>query len=110
MNAGAHWKRAENTVPAKEYWEKFFSANPHLRPAHVVYYDGDSKIAVYEFLRRNGIGEADTSSKEEGPLLGFDDNHVLNMENDPRANQGYYDLVKMANKIIEEHYRNKKSS
>jgi len=103
----AHWKRAENTIPAKEYWESFFSENPQLRPAHVVYYDGDPTIAVYEFLRQNNIGKADTS-KTEGLLLGFDDNHVLDMENDPRANHGYQELVTTANQIIEDYYRQNK--
>jgi hypothetical protein len=102
--AGAHWKRAENPVPAKEYWESFFAKNPHLRPKHVVYYDGDPTTAVYKFLQQNNIGRADTS-KTEGKLLGFDDNHVLDMENDPRANKGYDELVAIANKIIEEYYR-----
>jgi len=102
--AGANWKRAENPVPAKEYWESFFAKNPHLRPKHVVYYDGDPTTAVYEFLQQNNIGRADTS-KTEGPLLGFDDNHVLDMENDPRANKGYDELVAIANEIIKEYYR-----
>lgn len=105
-NAGAHWKRAENTVSAKEYWESFFSQNPHLRPKHVLYYDGNPTAAVYRFLIENGIGRADTS-ETEGPLLGFDDNHVLDMEKDPRAYPGYDDLVAKAYKIIEEHYRTK---
>lgn len=102
-DSGAHWKRAENAVPAKEYWESFFSKNPHLRPRHIVYYDGDPTVAVYRFLQKNGIGPADTSAIE-GPLLGFDDHHVLDMEEDPRANPGYEDLVVKAHEIIEEHY------
>lgn len=99
----AHWKRAKNTIPAKEYWENFFSKNPHLRPKHVQYYDGDPTTAVLEFQQKNNIGRADTS-KTDGKLLGFDDNHVLDMEKDPRTNAGYNDLVAMADKIIEDHY------
>lgn len=99
----AHWKRAKNTIPAKEYWENFFSKNPHLRPKHVQYYDGDPTTAVLEFQQKNDIGRADTS-KTDGKLLGFDDNHVLDMEKDPRANVGYGELVTIANKIIEGHY------
>ena len=39
--SGAGWKRAEDTIPSKEYWEDYFRKNPHLRPKHIVYYDGD---------------------------------------------------------------------
>ena len=29
-SSGAHLKRAESTVPAKQYWESYFAQNPHL--------------------------------------------------------------------------------
>lgn len=102
-SSGAHLKRADNTVPAKQYWESFFAKNPGLRPKHIQYYDGDPTMAVSEFQQQNNIGRADTS-KTDGQLLGFDDNHVLDMGKDPRANAGYDDLVATADKIIEEHY------
>lgn len=102
--SGAHLKQAESTVPAKEYWESYFVKNPHLRPKHVQYYDADPTTAVFEFQQQNNIGRADTS-KTDGQLLGFDDNHVLDMEKDPRANAGYDDLVATADKIITEHYK-----
>lgn len=101
--SGAQWKRAENTVPSKEYWESYFAKNPDLRPKHVQYYDGDPTTAVLEFQQQNGIGKADTS-KTEGQLLGFDDRHVTDMQNDPRSNIGYDELVATADKIIKEHY------
>ncbi len=103
---GAHLKRAEDTVPAKEYWESYFAKNPDLRPRHVQYYDGDPTSAVLKFQQQNNIGRADTS-KTEGQLLGFDDHHVLDMEKDPRTNAGYDDLVAKADKIIEDHYSTK---
>ena len=105
-SSGAHLKRAGNTVPAKQYWENFFAKNPGLRPKHIQYYDGDPTTAVSEFQQQNNIGRADTS-KTDGQLLGFDDNHVLDMEKDPRANAGYDDLVATADKIIEDHYSTK---
>ena len=101
--SGAHWKRAENTISAREYWEIFFSKNPHLQPKHVQYYVGDPTNAVLEFQRQNNIGRADTS-KTDGQLLGFEDHHILDMENDPRANAGYDDLIAKADKIIRDHY------
>lgn len=102
-DSGAHWKRAENTVSAKEYWESFFAKNPNLRPKHIEYYDGDPTTAVLEFQQQNNIGRADTS-KTDGQLLGFDDNHVLDMEKDSRSNVGYDELVATADKIIKDHY------
>lgn len=105
QETNANWKRAENTVSAKQYWEDYFAKNPHLKPKHIVYYDGDPTVAILEFQQRNGIGSADTS-KTEGPLLGFDDHRLLYMKDNPDANPGYDDLVAMANKIIEERYRN----
>jgi hypothetical protein len=100
------YRRAENTVPAKDYWEDFFSKNPNLRPKHIVYYDGSPTSAIYRFQQENGIGSANTS-KTEGQLLGFDDHHIIDVENDPRSNQGHKELVDLGNKIIAEHYRNK---
>lgn len=102
-SSNAHWKRAENTIPAKEYWEKFFAQNLHLRPKHIQYYDGDPTTAVLLFQQQNNIGRADTSTVD-GQLLGFDDHHVFDMAKDPRANVGYDDLVATADKIIKDHY------
>lgn len=101
--SGAQWKRAENTIPAKDYWESYFTQHPELRPKHVQYYDGDPTTAVLKFQQKNGIGRADTS-KTDGQLLGFDDHHVTEMEKDPRSNVGYEELVATANKIIRDHY------
>lgn len=103
-STGANWKRAENTVPAREYWENYFARYPQLRPKHLVYYDGDPTTAVLAFQQKYDIGKADTS-KTDGQLLGFDDHHVADVEKDPRANQGYEKLFDLANKIIFEHYK-----
>lgn len=106
---GANWKMAESTVPAKEYWEGYFAKNPQLKPAHIIYYDGNPTTAVLEFQQKNGIGKADTS-KTEGNLLGFDDHHiVLNkaMSNENQvevAIRGYRELEDTAKKIITDHY------
>ena len=100
----ARFKRAENTVQAKDYWEEFFAKNPGLRPSHIQYYSGDPTVAVYDFQQKNGIGKADTS-KTEGDLLGFDDHLVSNLHQDQRAYLGYYQLQDTASKIIAEHFQ-----
>lgn len=96
-------KRAENLITAKEYWEKYFEQHPDQKPKHIIFYDGDPTRAVQEFQQKNKIGRADTSVTD-GDLLGFDDNLVRNMKEDPRANQGYTELYEIAKKIIDEHY------
>lgn len=105
-SASARYKKAESPVGAKDYWEKYFIDHPDLKPKHIIYYDGDPTDAIYNFQRENGIGRADTS-KTEGQLLGFEDHHVIDPANDPRANQGHEELVTMGNRIIEEHFKNK---
>lgn len=105
---GLQWERAARTdhaVPAQEYWENYFNQYPEQRPKHIVYYDGNPTAAVYEFLQKNGIGKADTS-EVDGPLLGFDDNHVVDMKNDPRANVGKEEIERIAMEIIDEYYAN----
>lgn len=109
--AGANWKRAENPVPSKDYWELYFTRHPDLKPKHLIYYNGGPTTAIYEFQQKNNIGRADTS-ETEGELLGFTDHHVIiNSETgdmvvkqDPRAIVGYKELVEMGNKIIAGHY------
>ena len=101
--SGAHLKRADNNIPAKEYWESFFAKNSGLRPKHIQYYDGDPTTAVLKFQQQNNIGRADTS-ETDGQLLGFEDNHVLDMGKDPRANIEYDELIATADKIISDQY------
>src|SRR3989344_5544712 len=104
QSASANWKRAENTVSSREYWEKYFAKNPKQKPKHLVFYDGDPTSAIYKFQQRNNIGQADVS-ETEGNLLGFDDHHVVDMGKDPRVNAGYDELMEMADKIIADHYK-----
>lgn len=102
-SSNALYVRAGNTIPAKQYWETFFEQHPESSPKHFVFYDGNPTQAVYDFLRDNGIGQANTATTE-GKLLGFDDHYVEDMGTDPRANNGKAELRRMAEKIIKEHY------
>ncbi|PIS22262.1 hypothetical protein COT50_02990 [candidate division WWE3 bacterium CG08_land_8_20_14_0_20_41_10] len=114
--SGAQWARAKDVITSKDYWESLFAVNPHMRPKHVVYYEGSPTGAVLEFQQRNGIGSADTSATE-GALLGFDDRHInLNEQmgvGDPALNQniramrGHDELIATASSIIDERYKAK---
>ena len=101
----ADLKEAEDTIPAREYWEQYFADHPEEKPKHIIYYDGDPSTAVEEFLTEHGIvkqkepsyispysysnpdrrqtitGPGD-SSERDGKMLGFDDHYVR----DPGAN------------------------
>jgi hypothetical protein len=106
--SGADWKRAENTVSAKNYWENYFEKNPNLRPRHIQYYDGDPSMAVHKLQQENGIGGANTS-EIDGPLLGFDDRHVelYSKIPDARMMRGYDELINLSHEIISEHYKDR---
>lgn len=103
LSESANWKRAKNTITAKEYWERYFAQNPQLKPKHLVYYDGSPTTAILEWQQRNNIGRADVS-ETQGKLLGFDDHHVVDMQHDPRASRGYSEFSEIAHRIIAEHY------
>jgi hypothetical protein len=54
-NVDALYKPAASTVPAYEYWENFFAAQPSARPAHIIYYDGAPRQAILKFLAGNNL-------------------------------------------------------
>lgn len=107
--ARADWKQPENSIPAQVYWEEYFQTHPARQPKHIAYYQGDPSQAVSTFLRQHNIGYVDTSAAE-GSLLGFDRNHIARMQDDPRANHGYAEMVAQAHRIIDVHYRVSASS
>ena len=98
----ANYKRAEGAITAKEYWENYFIKHPDIAPKHIVFYDGDPTQAVNQFLRENKIGGADTS-RINGALLGFDENHILDTD-DARANIGKEELERTAEEIVQQYY------
>lgn len=105
---GAKFKKAENPITSEEYWRRYFETYPELKPKHLVFYRGNPTFAVLNFLRENNIGRADTS-QTEGVLLGFDDHHITDLDNkNSLAWQGYDDLMKIAEKLIDEYYSLKK--
>ncbi|HNW23229.1 MAG TPA: hypothetical protein PKH06_00495 [Candidatus Dojkabacteria bacterium] len=98
----ANYKRAEGAITAKEYWENYFIKHPDIAPKHIVFYDGAPTQAVNQFLRENKIGGADTS-RINGALLGFDENHILDTD-DARANIGKEELERTAEEIVQQYY------
>lgn len=106
ISASANWKKAENAISSKEYWERYFAQHPEQKPQHIVFYSGDPTTAIHEFQRKHGIGQSDTSDGE-GRLLGFSDMRASFMDKESRAWAGYDELLELGHKIIAEHYNSR---
>lgn len=118
------WQRAENAVPAEEYWEKYFGEHPERRPAHVIYYDGDPSTAVLKTLEEAGVLEENSkpygvgsfgeewqritgksdSHERDGKWLGFEDHHVVDAEKDEALQRSHREFNAMAEKLIATRY------
>lgn len=67
------FKRSEQTIDAREYWETYFAEHPQERPSKIVYYDGrmTPTEALWEWKEQNGIVD-----KAQAKTLGFDENEL----------------------------------
>ncbi|EKD23897.1 MAG: hypothetical protein ACD_81C00155G0004 [uncultured bacterium] len=64
------YKRSEQIVDSKEYWEAYFAEHPNNRPSKIIYYDGrmTPTEALWEWKGKNGIVD-----KAQAATLGFDE-------------------------------------
>lgn len=117
------WKMAENTMPAEEYWEKYFTEHAEQRPAHVIYYDGDPSAAVVSTLEKAGVleeavrpygasysdewqrytGKGD-SHERDGDWLGFEENYVEDETTDEVLQEPHQRFNEIARRKVAEHY------
>ncbi len=121
----ADLKEAEDTIPAREYWEQYFADHPEEKPKHIIYYDGDPSTAVEEFLTEHGIakqkepryispysysspdreqaitGPGD-SSERDGKMLGFDDHYVRDPGTNEEMRAEHVRFNQLALKILRE--------
>ncbi len=91
---------AQDPVSSKKFWEEYFSRHPDSKPQRIVYYEGSLELAVKGFLQSHGL----VKDKEDEPLLGFEKNHIVDMAQDPRSNQGKGEFELLSRQIIERHY------
>lgn len=116
----ADFKEAEDVVTAQEYWEQYFAKHPDLRPAHVIYYDGDPSKAVKDFLADHGILEEKSqsygssrdyeqtitgpgdSTERDGKMLGFDENYIESGDEDEKLTSEHRRFNELALKILTE--------
>jgi len=103
--SNAIWKRPRDSISSKEYWTALFDSKPNIKPKHIIYYNGDPKEAVFDFLKQNKIEASVKYDQDEGDrFLGFDKNRVTNLKEDDRANPDLAYLINIANKVIDEHF------
>lgn len=108
----ADLKEADDTVAAQEYWEQYFAKRPGLRPAHVIYYDGDPSKAVRDFLVNRGIlysnsrdseqtktGPGDSADRD-GKMLGFDNHYIGGGTEDEKLTSEHRRFNELALKIL----------
>lgn len=124
----ANFQKPKNPITSKEYWEKYFDTYPEFKPKHIVFYKGQNPIsAVSNFLLENRIKYSKREAfkkyqnistdifDDEDKSLGFNDHYIKDyvVKKVPSTReeressvvwQGYEDFIKMAEKIIEEHY------
>jgi len=71
-SVGASFKPAENTVPAKQYWEDYFTAHPEKRPSKIVWYRGDDPTeALNQWRMDNGL-----TKRQKDYHMGFTERQV----------------------------------
>ncbi|PJE65445.1 hypothetical protein COU91_01560 [Candidatus Saccharibacteria bacterium CG10_big_fil_rev_8_21_14_0_10_47_8] len=95
---GIYFVLADDTVPAQEYWDAYFRANPDDKPSKMVYYTGDDPTEALDKWR---------SSKSLYPhrvdkSIGFDE-HNIGVEH-PQAIAGFDRFKALAIKTIEDYY------
>ncbi len=94
------YRRAKNPVSSQEFWEDYFSKNPESRPKRVFYYEGTPAVAVRKFLESHGL----VREGQDEPLLGFETNHVPNMQENPRANEGKEKFERLLRETIDRYF------
>lgn len=101
-SSGLLFEKPKSPVEAQVYWEKYFAEHPENKPKHVVYYHGDPSQAVRDFMADHNV--TPKIGHDDPDLLGFDKNHILDMEDNPKTNLGKNEIYAIAQKLIAEHY------
>lgn len=77
-NKAILFELAENPISSQEYWESYFQTYPDLKPARVVYYEGDDPTrTLQQWKRENGIVNR---AKGEKDRFGFEEHYASSLE------------------------------
>lgn len=101
---GLQYKRSENVIPAKEFWEGYFERFPEKRPSKVVYYQGNNPTQAFRQWKQ----EMGITKKSNDSNLGFTDHNVLG--DSEIANEGRDRFRSIALEVIEKHFRDQESN
>ncbi|NTW13875.1 MAG: hypothetical protein HGA31_02495 [Candidatus Moranbacteria bacterium] len=97
-HAENRYETAKETIPSKEYWERYFQLNPEQRPSKVVYYSGgDPSRALNRWRKGNDITKG-----SEDPTFGFSEHEVST--DSPEANEGKERFMSLARKVIDDRF------
>ena len=99
---GVLFKEATNKVSSKEYWESYFEKNLESKPAHIVYYKGESPTkALNKWKEENGLNK-----KAADNNIGFSENRITQAD-DSKATAGMDRFKTLAENVIENYYSQK---
>jgi len=90
---------SQDTIPAQQFWDKYFDANPESRPSKVVYYNGDPTQAFLNWKEENGLDKKSDSSD-----MGFPENRVDAL--DDEATLGMEEFKARAVSVIDAYFEN----
>jgi len=70
------FKKSENTMKSREYWEKYFSENSKYKPSKIVYYDANMTPteALNDWKLKNNINGDNIGARDVGNGVGVMDN------------------------------------
>ncbi|MEI7749856.1 MAG: hypothetical protein WCJ25_02530 [Candidatus Moraniibacteriota bacterium] len=97
-HAADRYETAKETIPSKEYWERYFQRNLEQRPSKVVYYRGGDPSRALNRWR----GGNDITKKSADPTFGFSDHEVSTEA--PEANEGRERFLSLARKVIDDRF------
>jgi hypothetical protein len=96
-SAGLMFIESQDTIPAQQFWDKYFDANPESRPSKIVYYNGDPTEAFKRWKEENGLDKKSGSSD-----MGFPENRVDAL--DDEATLGMEGFKARAMDVINSHF------
>ena len=75
VDGSIKFKKSENTIESREYWNKYFSENPERKPSKIVYYDANMTPteALNDWKLKNDIN-GDNIGARDIPGIGVIDN------------------------------------
>lgn len=98
---GILYVEAKDTMPAKEYWDEYFTAHPGKRPSKIVYYQGnDPTKALYEWRKARGL-----SKTTDDRNIGFEERRISG--NTAKATAGIDRFQSIAEKVINDYFDSK---